>query len=42
MGMGTGARIYFLGFLVKVDVAWAWSWSYFSPPKYYFSLGTDF
>jgi Tol biopolymer transport system component len=42
MGMGTGARIYFLGFLVKFDVAWAWYWSGFSEPKYYFSLGTDF
>ncbi|MGA9118345.1 MAG: BamA/TamA family outer membrane protein [Bacteroidota bacterium] len=42
MGMGTGARIYFLAFLVKFDVAWAWHWNSFSPPKYYFSLGTDF
>jgi len=42
MGMGTGARIFFLGFLVKVDVAWAWYWSGFSEPKYYISLGADF
>lgn len=42
MGMGTGTRIYFLGFLVKLDVAWAWYWSGFSEPKYYLSLGTDF
>ncbi|HTX99209.1 MAG TPA: BamA/TamA family outer membrane protein [Bacteroidota bacterium] len=42
MGMGTGARIYFLAFLVKFDVAWAWHWNSFSPPKYYFSLGADF
>ncbi len=42
MGMGTGARIFFLGFLVKLDVAWAWYWSGFSEPKYYISLGTDF
>lgn len=42
MGMGTGARIYFLGFLVKLDVAWAWYWSGFSEPKYYLSLGADF
>ncbi|HEX9006131.1 MAG TPA: biopolymer transporter Tol [Bacteroidota bacterium] len=41
MGMGTGARIYFLGFLLRFDVAWAWNWAHFSPPKYYFSLGTD-
>ncbi len=42
MGMGTGARIYFLAFLVKFDVAWSWDVNSFSPPKYYFSLGTDF
>ena len=42
MGMGTGARIYFLGFIVKMDVAWAWYFSGFSEPKYYFSLGADF
>ena len=42
MGMGTGARIFFLAFLVKFDVAWAWNVNTFSPPKYYFSLGTDF
>ena len=41
MGMGTGARIYFIGFLVKFDVAWAWNWAGFSQPKYYFSLGAD-
>lgn len=42
MGMGTGTRIFFLGFLVKLDVAWAWYWSGFSEPKYYISLGADF
>jgi Tol biopolymer transport system component len=42
MGMGTGARIFFLAFLVKFDVAWSWDVKSFSPPKYYFSLGTDF
>ena len=42
MGMGTGARIFFLAFLVRFDVAWAWNVKSFSPPKYYFSLGTDF
>lgn len=42
MGMGTGARIYFIGFLVRVDVAWAWYWSGFSEPKWYISLGADF
>jgi Tol biopolymer transport system component len=42
MGMGTGARIYFLAFLVRFDVAWAWNLQNFSQPKYYFSLGYDF
>jgi Tol biopolymer transport system component len=42
VGMGTGARIYFLVFLLRLDVAWAWNYNAFSPPKYYFSLGADF
>jgi outer membrane protein assembly factor BamA len=42
MGMGTGARVFFLAFLFKFDVAWAWNGNSFSPPKYYFSLGADF
>ena len=42
MGMGTGARIYFLAFLVRFDVAWSWNLDKFSAPKYYFSLGADF
>lgn len=42
MGMGTGARVFFLAFLLKFDVAWAWNGSSFSVPKYYFSLGADF
>jgi outer membrane protein assembly factor BamA len=42
MGMGTGARIFFLAFLLRFDVAWAWNVDSFSPPKYYISLGADF
>jgi hypothetical protein len=42
MGMGTGARVLFLFFLLRLDVAWAWNVDGFSPPKYYFSLGADF
>jgi Tol biopolymer transport system component len=42
MGMGTGARIFFLAFLVRFDVAWAWYLDGFSQPKYYLSLGADF
>ena len=42
MGMGMGARIFFLAFLVRFDVAWAWNVDGFSVPKYYLSLGADF
>jgi Tol biopolymer transport system component len=42
MGMGTGARVFFLAFFVKLDVAWAWYLSHFSQPKFYISLGSDF
>ncbi len=42
MGMGTGARVLFLFFLLRLDVAWAWNVDGFSSPKYYFSLGADF
>jgi Tol biopolymer transport system component len=42
MGMGTGARIFLLWFLVRLDVAWAWNVDGFSEPKYYISLGADY
>jgi Tol biopolymer transport system component len=42
MGTGIGARIFFLGFLLKFDVAWAYNVKQFSSPKYYISLGQDF
>ncbi len=42
MGTGVGARIFFLGFLLKLDVAWAYNVKQFSSPKYYISLGQDF
>jgi outer membrane protein assembly factor BamA len=41
-GMGFGARIFFLYFLVRFDVAWAYNYNTFSQPKFYISLGTDF
>ncbi len=41
-GMGMGTRIVFLGFPVKLDVAWSYDLKKFSVPKYYISLGTDF
>ena len=41
-GMGYGVRMIFLGFLVKLDIAYAYNLQQFSSPKYYFSLGADF
>jgi Tol biopolymer transport system component len=41
-GTGFGARVYFLYFLLKFDVAWAYNFNSFSQPKYYISLGYDF
>ncbi|MBI1805299.1 MAG: PD40 domain-containing protein [Ignavibacteria bacterium] len=41
-GMGYGVRMIFLGFLLKLDVAYAYNLKEFSTPKYYFSLGADF
>jgi Tol biopolymer transport system component len=42
MGTGVGARIFFLYFLLRFDVAWAYNVHGFSQPKFYFSLGADF
>jgi Tol biopolymer transport system component len=42
MGTGLGARIFFLYFLVRLDVAWAYDVEGFSRPKFYISLGADF
>ncbi len=42
IGTGIGARIYFLGFLVRLDIGWAFNWQGFSEPKYYISVGPDF
>lgn len=41
-GMGFGTRIYFMSFLVRMDMAWAYNYDSFSEPIFYFSLGTDF
>jgi len=40
-GTGYGIRMIFLGFLLKMDVAWSFNLQHFSVPKYYFSLGAD-
>ena len=42
VGTGAGARIFFLYFLLRFDVAWAYNIEGFSKPKFYFSLGADF
>lgn len=42
MGTGLGARVYFLYFLVRFDVAWSYNVDKFSAPRYYISLGADF
>ncbi|HUN65867.1 MAG TPA: BamA/TamA family outer membrane protein [Bacteroidota bacterium] len=41
-GMGYGLRVAFLGFLLKMDVAYAYTLKEFSDPKFYLSLGPDF
>ncbi|MBU2446753.1 MAG: DPP IV N-terminal domain-containing protein [Bacteroidetes bacterium] len=41
MGMGFGTRIYFLGFMLKFDVAWNYDLQKFSDSKFYLSLGAD-
>ncbi len=42
MGMGTGARIYFLAFLVRFDVAWAWNVAEFLAAEVLFLAGLRF
>ncbi len=41
-GYGVGARIFFLGFLLRLDVAWRYDLQKSSKPIYYWSLGADF
>lgn len=40
-GYGVGARVYFLYFLLKIDVAWRFDLQSSSKPIWYFSLGAD-
>ena len=42
IGTGFGARLFFLGFPLRIDVAWRFDGSGFSEPIYYFSLGADY
>jgi len=41
-GLGFGTRIFFLGFLMKIDMAWRYDGVHTSKPIYYWSLGADF
>lgn len=41
-GYGLGARIFFMGFLLRFDVAWRYDLQSSSKPMYYWSLGGDF
>ncbi len=43
MGTGFGTRLFFLGFPLRIDVAWRYTpTGGFSVPIYYFSLGADY
>jgi len=42
IGTGVGARVFFLYFLLRFDVAWGYNVLGFTSPKFYFSLGADF
>jgi Tol biopolymer transport system component len=42
MGTGVGARVFFLYFLLRFDVAWAYNGNNFAKPIFYFSIGADF
>ena len=42
LGTGVGARVFFLYFLMRFDVAWAYNVDGFTKPKFYLSLGADF
>ncbi len=42
IGTGVGARLYFLYFLTRFDVAWSYDLNSFSRPIFYFSIGADF
>ncbi len=41
-GYGFGARIYFLGFLLRWDMAWPYDWARSGKPIHYWSLGLNF
>jgi Tol biopolymer transport system component len=42
VGTGFGARFFFFGFPLRIDVAWSFNGAGFSQPLWYFSLGPEF
>ncbi|HTY38257.1 MAG TPA: biopolymer transporter Tol [Bacteroidota bacterium] len=42
VGTGFGARFFFFGFPLRIDMAWNFNGSGFSQPIWYFSLGPEF
>jgi Tol biopolymer transport system component len=42
VGTGFGARFFFFGFPLRIDMAWSFNGSSFSQPIWYFSLGPEF
>jgi Tol biopolymer transport system component len=42
IGTGFGARFFFFGFPLRIDVAWSYNGSGFSTPSWYFSIGPEF
>ena len=42
IGTGFGARLFFFGLPLRIDVAWQFHWSGFSEPIYMFSLGAEY
>lgn len=42
VGTGFGARFFFFGFPLRIDVAWNYNGSGFSEPMWYFSIGPEF
>jgi len=42
IGMGFGARVFFLYFPIKFDIAWPYDFKSFGQSKFYISIGADF
>jgi hypothetical protein len=42
IGTGFGARLFFFGMPLRIDLAWQFNWAGFSEPIYLFSLGAEY